>query len=200
MAQIIISFLTGVLGPIAVLFIKNWLEKKKKIDPLTEAIDNANIIHDELDQILESNNADRIWIAQFHNGGHYYPTGKSIQKFSVVYELVRQTKDTVRAGLQNIPVSLFSKALGEVSNTDFLGITDYKDETNATYGLKYIAEETHAKSTYLMAMRSFDDKLIGLLCLEFTKSSRALTKDQIIELRIEATKLASALGTHLKVK
>jgi hypothetical protein len=45
MAQIIISFLTGVLGPIAVLLIKNWFEKNKKIDTLNEAIDNANIIH-----------------------------------------------------------------------------------------------------------------------------------------------------------
>jgi hypothetical protein len=200
MAQIIISFLTGVLGPVSVMLVKNWLEKKKKKDPLTEAIDHANIIHDELDQILETNSADRIWIAQFHNGGHYYPTGKSIQKFSVVYELVRQTKDTVRTSLQNIPVSLFSKVLGEVSNNDFISITDYKDETNATYGLKYIAEETGAKSTYILAMRSFDDKLIGLLCLEYTKAKRVLDKDQVIELRIEATKLASALGTHLKVK
>jgi len=200
MAQLVISFFTGVLGPVLVLLIKNWLEKKKKKDPLTEAIDNANIIHDELDQILETNTADRIWIAQFHNGGHYYPTGKSIQKFSVVYELVRQTKDTVRASLQNIPVSLFSKALGEVVINDALSITDYLDETVATYGLKYIAEETGAKSTYLLAMRSFDDKLIGLLCLEYTRNKRTLDRDQVIELRIEATKLAAALGTHLQVK
>ena len=196
-----IAFLTGVLGPILILVVRHFLEKKKvNKDPLSEAVLNANIISDELDKILAEVSADRAWIAQFHNGGHFYPTGKSIQKFSFFYESVKAVKDSIRLNFQNIPVNLFSKAFGQILEEDYVSIQDYKDETVATFGLKYIAEETGAKSSYLFGVRTVDDRLIGILGIEYTARKKALTEAQIISLRVEAAKLGGVLMSHLEKK
>jgi len=201
MQNIIISFFTGVLGPIVVLLIKHYLESRKKTkDPLKEAVNNADIISSELEVIMEDFEADRIWIAQFHNGGHFYPTGKSIQKFSLLFELVRQTKDSIRNSFQNIPVNLFSRFFAGLLKDHFICISDYTDEKIATYGLKYIAQENLTKSSYIFALRSMDDKMIGVLALEYTAGTRNLNADEIIKLRLEAAKIGTILMTQLSQK
>ena len=77
------AFLTGIVGPILYLLIDRYISKQKdkKKDKLRESIIEGNLIDDELLKIREQYTADRIWIAQFHNGGNFYPTGKSIQNF-----------------------------------------------------------------------------------------------------------------------
>jgi len=196
--EIIVAFLTGILGPILILLVKHYTQKKKPIDPLTEAVNNANVISSELDELIVEYSADRAWIAQFHNGGHFYPTGKSIQKFSFFFESVKFSKDSIRLNFQNIPVNLFSKALGQILESEYLVIYDYKDETQATYGLKYIAEETGAKSTYIFGIHNVEDKLIGLLGVEYTSRKRKLTDPEIVQLRLESAKLGGVLMTHLE--
>jgi hypothetical protein len=196
--EIIVAFLTGILGPILILLVKHYTQKKKPIDPLTEAVNNANVISSELDELIVEYSADRAWIAQFHNGGHFYPTGKSIQKFSFFFESVKFSKDSIRLNFQNIPVNLFSKALGQILESEYLVISDYKDEAQATYGLKYIAEETGAKSTYIFGIHNVEDKLIGLLGVEYTSRKRKLTDPEIVQLRLESAKLGGVLMTHLE--
>jgi hypothetical protein len=83
---IIVALITAVIGPIVVAWVKLKLEKKETQTPVREALETSNLIEDQLDIIMEELNCDRIWIAQFHNGGHFYPTGKSIQKFSFFHE------------------------------------------------------------------------------------------------------------------
>ena len=83
------AFLTGVVGPILYLLIDKYKRQHndKKRDKVRETIANTNLINDELEEIREDFASDRVWISQFHNGGNFYPTGKSIQKFSIFYEV-----------------------------------------------------------------------------------------------------------------
>jgi hypothetical protein len=84
---VIVAFITAVIGPIALEWVKNRLHKKdKKPSELTAAIEFNERIDNQLDIIMDELECDRVWIAQFHNGGHFYPTGRSIQKFSIFYE------------------------------------------------------------------------------------------------------------------
>ena len=106
---IIAAFISGVLGPILLLLIKYYYEKSKiKPDMVTETLEVSERVMHKLDQIKEDFNADRVWVTQFHNGGHFYPTGKSIAKFSVVYETVNIGVGSIQSNFQNIPVSLFN--------------------------------------------------------------------------------------------
>lgn len=188
---VLVAFLTGVFGPVIVLIVKYLIDKKK--DPFISAVNESNIVCDELDRMLTEYSADRIWIAQFHNGGVYYPTGKSIQKFSIFFEVTKNVKDSIKMTFQNIPVNLFSKFLGKVLREDFISIQDYKDETVATHGLKYVAEEHGSKSSYIFSIRTMDNRLIGIMAVEYTSKKKQLTEKEMVELRLDATKIGGVL-------
>ena len=53
-----------------------------------DALKVGKLVESKIEDIKDEFKPDRVWITQFHNGGHFYPTGKSIAKFSVMYETV----------------------------------------------------------------------------------------------------------------
>jgi hypothetical protein len=196
--EIIIAFITGILGPISIIFVKSYLEKRKqKPDMVVEALKVSELVTHKIDEIKEGLKADRVWITQFHNGGHFYPTGKSITKFSIMYESVSTGVSSVQQNYQNIPVHLFSKSLNELVSTEVIEIPDFKDEKIATYGLKYIAEESGCKSGYLFSIKTIDDKFIGVLGIDYTKEVVKLDDDVINNIMIHASSLGGVLMNHL---
>ena len=195
---IVIAFITGVIGPILVLYIKSRLEKKEKPDMVKETLRVAELVTNKIDHIKEEFNADRVWVTQFHNGGNFYPTGKSMAKFSVMYETVNPGISSIQTNFHNIPVNLFSKSINQLLNNDVIEIPDYKDESIATYGLKYIAEDTNCKSGYLFAIKTIDDKFIGTLGVDYTKRKTKLDMEAINHLQVHATSLGGVLMTHLQ--
>jgi hypothetical protein len=198
---IVVAFITGVLGPILVLGIKYYLDKYKvKADMVTEALETSERVIYKLDHIKEEFQADRVWVSQFHNGGHFYPTGKSIAKFSIVYETVDTTAVSMQTNLQNIPVSLFSRPINHLLENELISIPDYKDEKIATYGLKYIADESGTKSTYMFAIKTIENKFIGILCVDYVKKKTKLDTESINHLLNHATSIGGVLNNHLNQK
>jgi hypothetical protein len=196
---IIAAFISGVLGPILLLLVKYYYEKSKtKPDMVTETLEVSERVMHKLDQIKEDFNADRVWVTQFHNGGHFYPTGKSIAKFSVVYETVNIGVGSIQSNFQNIPVSLFSKSTNELLDNDIISIADYKDPTIETYGLKYVAEESNCKSGYLFAIKTIENKFIGCLGIDYTKRKTKLDLESITQLSIDAAIIGGVLNNHLQ--
>jgi hypothetical protein len=199
MVEIAIAFITGVISPISVFLVKNWVEKrKKKTDPITDALKISELVTHKIDEIREFVGGDRVWVTQFHNGGHFYPTGKSITKFSIIYETVSIGVSSIQQSLQNIPVNLFSKALNELVNNEVIMIPDFKDVTVATHGLKYIAEENACKSGYIFAIKTIDDRFIGVLGIDYTKKKVKLDDDTIKKIMIHVSSLGGVLMSHLK--
>lgn len=192
-------FLSGVVVPILVVLINKKLEAKKLIstDKLIQELQTSVIIDNKLDTLKEEFKADRIWITQFHNGGHYYPTGKSIQKFSIFYEVVEPGVDSIKMMFQNIPVSLFSRSTNELLEKDYIAIPDFKDEKVATYGLKYTADETGCKSTYIFGIFDINNRMIGTLGIEYVKRKKLLESSDIQILEIEAAQIGGVLHNHL---
>lgn len=192
---IVAAFITGILGPILVKIIVEWFEKKK--DPIKEALAFADKVSDKLEELKDDFNADRVYILQFHNGGYYYPTGKSIQKFSMMYEIVSDSKFSGQQSFQNIPVNLFSKSLKELVHEDVICIPDYKDETVATFGLKYLAQENGIASTYLGSIKNIDGRFVGVLGVDF-HSKMELTEEEITHLQVVASMIGGELSKYLK--
>jgi len=194
---ITIAFITGVIGPILIIIIKNRLDRAKvKPDMVADALRIGELVSSRIDHIREDFKADRVWISQFHNGGHFYPTGKSIAKFSVIYETVSANTASIQSNFQNIPVNLFTKSMNRLLESDIIEIPDYKDESIATYGLKYIAEESNCKSGYLFAIKTIDDKFIGVLGIDYTKRKTRLDIESINHLAIHSSSLGGALMSH----
>jgi len=193
------AFLTGVVGPIMYLLISRHLqkEKQKKKDVVKENISNVALISDELEEVREEFKGDRVWITQFHNGGNFYPTGKSIQKFSVFYEVTKAGVSTVSHTFNNIPCSLYPKAFEHMMEGQGIFIPNFSDPKTATYGLKGAAESVGTKSSFLVPLFTLDNKYIGNIGIDFVGRKRKLTKDDWEHFQIKAGRIAGYLSNHL---
>lgn len=188
-----VAIIGGIIGPIIVLTSKWYLDNKlgkKKADMVVEALGISEDVSHKLEDIKDKYHADRVWITQFHNGGHFYPTGKSIAKFSMVYETVGAGIPSVQQNFQNIPVSLFNKSLNYLLENDCISIPDFKDDETTTYGLELVAETTGAQSGYLFSVKTLDNKFIGVLGLDYYKNKITLTEDDVKNL----LRISIALG------
>ena len=196
--ELSIAFVTGVLGPLSVIWLKNFLDKrKKKPDMVMDTLRVSELVTTRIEHIKEEFKADRVWITQFHNGGNFYPTGKSMAKFSVMYETVDIGVNSIQTNFHNIPVNLFSKSINQLLVNDVIEIPDFKDESVATYGLKYIAEDTGCRSEYLFSIKTIDGRFIGTLGLDYTKRKTKLDVESINHLQVLASSLGGVLMTHL---
>ena len=193
------AFLTGVVGPVLYLLISKYLqkEKDKKRDKVKENISSVSLISDELEEMREEFKGDRVWIAQFHNGGNFYPTGKSIQKFSIFYEVTKAGVSSVSHTFNNIPCSLYPKAFEHMMEGHGIFIPNFSDPKVATYGLKGAAESVGTKSSFLVPMFTLDDKYIGNIGIDFVGRKRKLTKDEWEHFQIKAGRIAGYLSNHL---
>ena len=201
LTPLIAAFITGLAGPLLVYVITKYINKRAKpIDLIQEAVNVSNLITDSIEDIKEEFEADRVWITQFHNGGNFYPTGKSMAKFSVIYETVNIGIGSIQSMFQNIQVNLFSKSINELQQNGSIQISDYKDPSIATFGLKYIAEDTGCKSGYLFAINSIDGKFIGVLGLDYSRKKTKLSEIQINELLIHTGTIGGVIMTHLNQK
>jgi hypothetical protein len=197
--SIIVAFITGVLGPILLLFIKNKLEKKQeKPDMVLETLKVSELVMTKLDHIKEEYKGDRVWVAQFHNGGNFYPTGKSMAKFSIIYESVAPSVSSIQGNFHNIPVNLFSRSINQLLEHDTIEIPDFKDDTVATFGLKYIAEDTGCKSGYLFAIKCIEGRFIGMLGIDYTKKKTKLNEETVTQLLVQSTSIGGVLMNHLQ--
>jgi len=196
------AFLTGVVGPVLYLIVSKYMasHKDKKRDKVRETIANTNLINDELEEIREEFKSDRVWISQFHNGGNFYPTGKSIQKFSIFYEVTKAGVSSVSHTFNNIPTSLYPKAFDHMLNGEQKGIfiNDFYDPKVATYGLKGAAESVGTKSSYVIPMFTLDEKFVGSLGLDYVGRKRKLTKNEWEHLQIKAGRIAGYISSYLE--
>ena len=196
---IIVTLITAMLGPIAVVWVKDKLSKKSTQTPMAEAISLNELVDNQIEDILDELECDRIWIAQFHNGGNFYPTYKSIQKFSIFYEKLSLNTSSIHPTLQNIPVSLFPKALSKIHNDGELAITNI-ESGEELHGLENIITPTQTKSLYMVGLYSLDKHLIGIMCISFNKKSHKLTKEEWIHIRQKVGIIGTLLSEYLYAK
>jgi len=192
---ILVALITAVLGPVAVAWVKARLERKKKSTPMGEALESSSLIDDQLTEIMEELGCDRVWVAQFHNGGHFYPTGKSIQKFSIFYEKCNPSIPHLQSIFQNIPVSLFPKVLSKVYKDGELEILNVETEENS-FGISALTNQFKTKSICMVGLRSLDGHLIGVMGISFI-NERNLVKDDWIIIRQKEGIIGTLLSNYL---
>jgi hypothetical protein len=120
---VIVAFLTGIVGPLALIYFKHLLTlrkqncKHKRQDDFNTTIGIQQKINATLNVLQAKYSLDRVWIAQFHNGGNFYPGNKSMKKLSATFEATKPGVSTDLMKLQNLPISFFSKVLSEMNET-----------------------------------------------------------------------------------
>jgi GAF domain-containing protein len=192
---VMVALITAIIGPIIVNWARLKMEKKSDKTPMREALDASSIIDNQIENILIELECDRVWISQFHNGGHFYPTGKSIQKFSIFYEKSTPNLPPLLHTFQNIPVSLFPRVLSKVYQDQEISVDDVSTAED-TYGLEYMTTQFGTKSMCAVGLYSLDDHLIGVLNISF-KESHKITRDEWILIRQKAGVIGTLLSEYL---
>lgn len=188
---LIVAFITAVLGPILVEWVKHRLSKSKR-DPVKEAIKhNSNIDH-QLDLMIDELGCDRIWIAMFHNGGHFYPTGKSIQKFSIFHERIKDGTASIMDTFQNIPISLFPKTFAKLNESTEV----YMSQTES-FDLDLFYKNYSTRSMYMFKLEDAEGRFIGTIAIEYSDKVTFL-KDEFIFIRQKMGIIGGILTDYLK--
>lgn len=195
---LVTAITTSVVGPIAVHYVKVLTDRKKK-DPLSEAIEANQLIIDKLEEVKENASADRTWLLQFHNGGHFYPTGKSIQKFSMVYEIVSQGVVPCQHQLQNIPVSLFSRGINNLHKGFVISIPDTSIENKQFEGFTSVIPGAGVKSTYLFPVYTIKNEFVAIVGMDYVSKKKNLSEEEVNDIDLEISTIGGVLNNYLKV-
>ena len=193
---VVIALITSVLGPVLLEWAKAKF-KKKSTDPMPDVIKYNEQIEHQLDVILDELGCDQIFIAQFHNGGHFYPTGKSIQKFSIFYEVLNPNIESVKNVYQNIPVSLFNKPLSELYENGEVIVEDA--ENNPSYLLN-MTTGGKCKSIYLLSLTDLDGRIIGIMGIHYIEKKHKMVKDEWIFIRQKVGAIGNMISNYLHNK
>lgn len=195
---IITAVTTSILGPIAVHYAKELAERnKKKKDPLSESIKVNQMITEKLEDIKQSTKSDRIWLLQFHNGGYFYPTGKSMQKFSMVYELLEPSVVPCQNQFQNIPVSLFSRAINHLSAGNTIHIEDTDVDDQKFEGFTSVIFGAGVLSTYMIPIFNIKGDFVGIVGIDFVEEITILDEEKLKLIRLEVTTIGGVLNNYL---
>ena len=192
--SVTVALITALLGPVALLWIRKKLTAPK--DELKIEMISIEKVTTEIENLLNYLNCDRVWVTQIHNGGHFLHSNKSMQKFSVVYEVDGPGILPVSTLFTNMPISLYSRFFIEIMNSGFVGISNYDDPTVATFGLKSGAEATGAKSSYIVALFDFGSgKLMGTIGIDYLNPTK-ITDENLDFLKMKAERLSGYLSSR----
>jgi hypothetical protein len=190
-----VALITAVFGPIIVSWVKIKMEKKSATTPMHDALETSTLIDNQLEDMIDELECDRVWIAQFHNGGHFYPTGRSIQKFSIFYEKTSPNTPSLQTTFQNIPVSLFPKALSKIYKNGELTVFD-SSLSEETYGAEPFTTQFDTKSICMISLHSLDNHVIGILGISF-KDAHHMEKDEWVYIRQKGGVIGTLLSEYL---
>lgn len=198
-ASIATAFIISTLGPTVVEWAKVKFSKTQPTsDPVKSELVKSCAIDKELETILDELSADRVWISQFHNGGKFLHSTKSIQKFSIFHEVNVSGVSPVAHTFRNIPASLYSRAFDELLKNGSIFIADFNDETIATYGLKGGAEAVGTRASYVFALFNLGtNEFMGTMGIDWVKKPKQLKQEQLSYLSAEANRLSGYISNFL---
>jgi hypothetical protein len=199
-ASIATAFIVSAIGPTVVEWAKAKFAKPEPItDPVKAELVKSCIIDREIEIIMDTLGADRVWISQFHNGGKFLHSTKSIQKFSIFHEVNVSGVSPVAHTFRNIPASLYSRAFDELLKNGSIFIADFQDETIATFGLKGGAEAVGTRASYVFALFNLGtNEFMGTLGVDWVKKPKQLKQEQLAYLSAEANRLSGYISNFLQ--
>lgn len=195
LTPIIIAIITAIIGPIIIDWVKRKTFKNKKTQLFNETIEYNSLINQHLVSLQKELECDNVWIAQFHNGGNFYPTGKSIQKFSLFHEKVSAQAESVLTLLQNIPVSFFPSTLSLLHKDHEIII--HNTELIKEMDLELLIKILKSKSLYLISLKDINGNFIGILGISYVNKQHKLSKDEWSTLQINIGALSTLISKFL---
>lgn len=198
---IIVALITGVISPIVLQVTQHILrrrsDRKKHTLNKNHAIEKDSLITSKLRGIQDKHKADRVWISEFHNGGHTY-SGKSFQRFSTTYEVVTQGISAEAANTQSIPTSVFSDFFKFLESSTHIYCEDINKagkrvDDPICNSLKSFLLKRASSSVLFFQIRDIQNNFVGFMCLEGVINHLQVSEEDIERLALISSNLAGYL-------
>lgn len=144
----------------------------KRKDPIRIEAERANEIEEIMRVMLGQLGADRIFVVQFHNGGHFY-TGASMQKYSLVYESLVPGIQSLRSGYQNLQVTELRSIIRDCIDLGYSFCSPASAYRDNSVVSKMNAIGVQAFVT--VPVYNLRGYFIGLVCVDYIKAPHVIT-------------------------
>jgi hypothetical protein len=200
---ITIAFISGVVSPIIASWAKAKFAAKKienieeeETDEILKMLKANELVDERIENIRAEYDFDRVWIAQFHNGGSFYPSDKVLnkfQKFSLTYEACKNNISSELSTVQNVPVTVFTSILRKVKEDGYFGIDNVYEALDTSMSLKPFWCERGIKSFMIVAIKSLDKRFLGFMVVDMVTQVKPFTEEIIKNLVVESKILGGYL-------
>lgn len=199
LVPLIVAIITGIIGPLILYYYKMNKQNSDKEVP-KKAVIQKNVqtnkkIQTRLDDIKNKLGSDRVWIAEFHNGGKLFSNDSSLQKLSITFESVSPGVSAEIRHFSNLLVSFFSSTIEELLKNKCLIYNSIEDTDN--YEIVRIFEQKGNSSMYMFSLETIDGYLVGMLGVDFVRDSHKITDAEKNFLRDQASLLAGYIETRI---
>lgn len=196
-----VAFVTGVLSPIVAQWAKQKFTKttvhleEEETDDILRLLHANEIVDQRIEAIRAEYNFDRVWIAQFHNGGALYEVNKlfKFQKFSLTYEACKAGICSELSSIQNIPTSVFATILKLVKEQGNYGIHNIAQAQDNSSTLKAFWSDRGVQGFHIFAIKDLAKKFMGFMVVDCL-SACGLNEDIVENLVIESKILGGYLS------
>lgn len=178
------------LGGIAAAWFTIRQSRKNKCDPIREDAAQSANVYAALEYTLGELGADRSYVLQFHNGGHYY-SGRGQQKFSCTHEVVDEGISAEHINSQDHRISTCHSYIHElIEGEKFLyeDINEIKDS-----GFLRILDHKGVKSIVNVPIKTLNGKIIGILGVDYVKDAKVIKNEQFLFMKLQARIIAGYL-------
>lgn len=163
------------LGAVAVAWLTIRYSRRNKCDPIREDAAQSVNVYAALEYTISELNADRVYVLQFHNGGHYY-SGRGQQKFSCTHEVVEEGISTEHLNSQDHRISTCHSYIQELIEGEKFSYADVNEIKDS--GFLRILDHKGVKSILNVPIKTLNGKMIGILGVDYVKHSNNVKEDQ----------------------
>jgi hypothetical protein len=199
---VVTAFITGVLSPVVASWASEKVSRKKVVieeeetDEILKLLHANEMIDQRIENIRSEYDFDRVWIAQFHNGGSFYPSDKThkFQKFSLTYEACRPGISSELSVIQNVPVSVFASILRKVKEDGQYGVHNTATVQDNSSTLKAFWNDRGVKGFHIFAIKSLNKKFLGFMVVDCMNTCDNMTEEIVENLVVESKILGGYLA------
>ena len=147
-----------------------WLARhyvKKKQNPVVDDTAQSANVYTALKYTLGEMGADRAYVLEFHNGGHYY-SGRGQQKYSCTHETVSEGISHECDISQEHRVSNHHAYISELVEYEKFAYIDIRELED--HAFLHLLKKSGVKSIYNVPIKTLNGKIIGILGVDFVKN------------------------------
>jgi len=163
----ITAAIISAVGTILSVWLGRRYIKKNRVDPVVEDIAQSANVYTALRYTMEEMHADRAYVLEFHNGGHYY-SGRGQQKFSCTHEITAEGVSRECNNSQEHRVSQYHTYISELIENEYFANTDIS--TMDDHAFSNMLQHAGVKSIYNVPIKTLNGKIIGILGLDYVKT------------------------------